>query len=167
MELFFTFCFISESIKAKSKTRRLLGISSASQTGKGNCNFRGKLLDWHWICLVNCCKGHAKEGLQMSNSHLWSLSLCEIWWIDILFQTQKMSLLMFWCRMPFHFSDNGNRAFMGVCERHWFSDVNFWCVCMCVLADLLLCNGSGSVILSKYPWPFWPLVPFQTKKLNF
>lgn len=27
------------------------------------------------ICLVSGCKGHAKEGLQMSNTDLWSLSL--------------------------------------------------------------------------------------------
>lgn len=27
------------------------------------------------ICLASGCKGHAKEGLQMSNTDLWSLSL--------------------------------------------------------------------------------------------
>lgn len=34
---------------------------------------------WLWIYLGNCCKGHTKDELQMSNSLLWSLNLYRIW----------------------------------------------------------------------------------------
>lgn len=42
-------------------------------------SFGEKWSQWLWVYLGNCCKGHAKEELQMSNSHLWSSTLYRIW----------------------------------------------------------------------------------------
>lgn len=42
-------------------------------------SFGEKWSHWLWVYLGNCCKGHAKEELQMSNSRLWSLNLYRIW----------------------------------------------------------------------------------------
>lgn len=109
------FCSAVTPLKTNEKCLCLYCVSLLQVNRKVNYNFRGKWLDWHQICLVNCCKGHAKEGLKMSNTRLWSLSLCKIWWIDIVFQTLKMSVLIFWC---FCSSDNGNWALMDICETH-------------------------------------------------
>lgn len=128
------FVLLWHLLKAKSRhCCCLLCFSSASQQNrKVNYNFRVKWLDWHTTCLVYCCKVHAKERLQMSNTRLWIFNLCKIWWIDIPFQNRKMSPLIFWSRVYFCFSDNGNWALMDICGRHWISDINFWYARVCL-----------------------------------
>lgn len=137
-------CSIMKSVEGNIQACFLLFVSSASQ--RESCNFRDKWLDWHWICLVNCCKGHAKEGLQMSNSRLWSLNLCKIAWIDILFQTPKCHYWYFDAENVC-LSDNNNLALMDAFGRYYFDVcyVVWWAICCvivvakCYLEQIFLC----------------------------